>query len=486
MRVALSAPQRVRLRTVLADPAAYIERLLRAPLWDTQRAICAAIRDGARRLAVKSCHSVGKTFLAGRLVPWWLTRYRDGIVVTTGPSQRQIERQLWREVRAGLAHGLVRFPEPLKASLEIAPDNYAIGFSTDEPDRFSGFHGRRVLVIVDEAQALRPDVWEGIEGLRAGGHVVLLALGNPTIVGGPYHDAFGEARASWTTFSISAFDTPNLAGLVPPGFQRAGSLREADRQLVALLEALSPEELERSAWPTLITRQWVLEKWYEWGAHEHPLWDAKVMGRFPRQGSDSLYPLAWLEDARLRDPAPSGAGPVEAGIDIAGPGEDETVLYIRRGREILDLHHWLDPDPRGQALGVLLDWRAKAGVSLVKVDSVGIGYYFGLHLRDFGFRVALVNVGVPSRDPERFKLLKDELAWALRLRLETGDVAGLVDDQTLAQLAAIRYRLNARGQTTAESKEQMRQRGVTKSPDRAEALILAFAPGFDDAGVAIA
>ena len=62
----------------------------------------------------------------------------------------------------------------------------------------------------------------------------------------------------------------------------------------------------------------------------------------------------------------------------------------------------------------------------------------------------------------------------LRVRFEAGDVAGLVDERAISQLATIRYSYNARGQLVIESKEDARKRGV-KSPDRAEAIMLAFA-----------
>ncbi len=42
------------------------------------------------------------------------------------------------------------------------------------------------------------------------------------------------------------------------------------------------------------------------------------------------------------------------------------------------------------------------------------------------------------------------------------------------QLASIRYEINPRGQVQIESKDEARKRGI-KSPDRAEALMLAFA-----------
>jgi hypothetical protein len=62
-----------------------------------------------------------------------------------------------------------------------------------------------------------------------------------------------------------------------------------------------------------------------------------------------------------------------------------------------------------------------------------------------------------------------------RMRFERGDLAGLTDEKTIAQLAAMRYQHNARGQVVIESKDDARKRGV-RSPDRAEALMLAFAP----------
>jgi hypothetical protein len=39
-----------------------------------------------------------------------------------------------------------------------------------------------------------------------------LLLCNPVVNSGDFFDALGD-RAAWTTFGISAFDTPNLAGI---------------------------------------------------------------------------------------------------------------------------------------------------------------------------------------------------------------------------------------------------------------------------------
>ena len=56
----------------------------------------------------------------------------------------------------------------------------------------------------------------------------------------------------------------------------------------------------------------------------------------------------------------------------------------------------------------------------------------------------------------------------------SGDLAGLTDEKTRVQLLGIRYRHDNHGHIVIESKDDARKRGV-KSPDRAEAVMLAFA-----------
>ena len=109
----------------------------------------------------------------------------------------------------------------------------------------------------------------------------------------------------------------------------------------------------------------------------------------------------------------------------------------------------------------------------VVVDSVGIGYNFALHLHDLGFPVVQFNAGQRPIDPERFANLKAEAYWHLREHMESGAICGLNDLETEAQLSAILYRPTSSGRTEIESKEEARKRGQS-SPDRAEALVMAF------------
>jgi phage terminase large subunit len=219
-----------------------------------------------------------------------------------------------------------------------------------------------------------------------------------------------------------------------------------------------------------VTRRWVREKYDEWGPG-HPLWEARVLGQFPTQAEDALISLAWLEAASRR-PAEDTGGPLAAGVDVAGPGEDETVLVVREGPHILALRAWAQADARGAVAAALTPYRTR--LEAVNVDAVGIGYYAARHIEDLGYPVRLVNVGEAAGDAERYRNLKAEFYWGLRQRFQEGQVAGLTDERAIGQLAGIRYAHNARGQIEIERKEEARKRGV-KSPDRAEALMLAFA-----------
>jgi ribosomal protein S27AE len=438
-------------RNTIEDPSLFVEAILGRDIWSKQHEILQSVAK-FQRTAVKAAHASGKTFIAAAAVLWWITKLREAIAVTTAPTWTQVERLLWGEIHDAVDRAKIVYPRPAATSLRLGPGRYAMGLSTNEGVRFQGFHGN-VLIILDEAPGILPEIYEAIEGIRAGGDVRVLALGNPIISSGPFYDAFTANREGWNLITISAFDTPNLQGVT------LGQLQE-----------MPENELDDNPRPYLTTRRWVKEKYLEWGPG-HPLWESRVLGNFPLQSEDALLSLTWLEQAKLRT---DGDGEVVAGLDVAGPGEAETVLCVRQGPRIVLLRFWAGPDPRGDVLAALLPYQSR--LKSVNVDTVGVGHYMAQHLKDYCLPVTAVNVGEAARDKERYSNLKAELYWQFRERAMSGDLAGLTDEKTIAQLAGIRYRHNSRGQIVIESKEDALKRGV-KSPDRAEAVILGFDTG---------
>ena len=452
-------------KKIFNDPSLFAKKYLNSTFWPLQSEIANSICKPHSRTAVKSCHASGKSYLASRIALWFVARYKEAIVITTAPTALQVERVMWGEIHTALSGSGYPYPKANLTELRLDAKRYAIGFTTsvtnqNEGVRFQGFHAEHILVILDEAPGIPEKIWNAIEGARSGGDVRVLALGNPTIPGGPYGDAFTRQRSMWNTFTISAFDTPNLAGLT-----------------LETLLALPDEELDYSVSPYLISRRWVRGMYDQWGT-SNPLWQARVLGQFPEQSDQALISLAWLErakyDAVPLDEIKARIGKhVTVGIDVAGPGEDETVLCLRSGKDVFLLKGWADPEPRGQVVAELLEWWDK--IEVVNVDAIGIGYYFGLHLASLGLPVNLINVTVTGGvDTERYKDLKAQAYWGLRLRLQSGDVRGDLGDKAVGQLSGILYEHNARGQILIESKEDARRKRGMKSPDYAEAVMMAY------------
>lgn len=444
------------------DPALFSDIFLGHDLWPKQRDILYSVATKPKTM-VKACHASGKTFTAADAALWWLARYEDGVVVTTAPTDTQVRKLLWGDISAAVAGSKYPFPVPNQVELRINSKRYAIGFSTsvtqaNQGVKFQGFHSGHILIIMDEAPGVHPGIWDAIEGIRAGGLVSVLGLGNPIINSGPFYDCFSTGREGINCITLSAFDTPNLFGLTIADLLK--------------MEAECPHELDNNERPYLTTRRWVLDRYKEWG-EDHPLYQSKVLGLFPEQSEYSLLSLAWLELAKLREIKTKELDPVHAGLDVAGPGEDETVLTIRCGSQILFTKSWAQEDPRGEVVAQLTAFKSR--LKAVNVDCIGIGWGMYLHLRDiFGSCVVPVNVGAGSLDDEKYLNLKAELYWGLRMRLKAGDMGGLTDDKAIAQLAGLRYETNPRGQILIERKKDAVKRGV-KSPDRAESIMLAFA-----------
>lgn len=449
-----------RVREAVLDPKLFAKVFLNTDIWDTQGEILDSIAHNPRT-AVKACHASSKTFTAALATLWFLSRHSDeAVVVTTAPTWAQVEKLLWGEIHSALMRSRVTFPKPNQTELRIGPKRYAYGISTlvtksDEGVRFQGIHAKNVLVIMDEAPGVDPKIWEAVEGARAGGNVRVLALGNPTIASGPFHTAFTDDRTGWRCFTIDGFATPNMRG-------------------VTLEQLLSPDfenQLDSNPLPYLITRRWIKEKYYEWGPG-HPSWEARVRGQFPKQSPDALLSLAWLEEAAVRNISEKDTDEVVAGIDVAGPGDDETSLTIRRGPRVILHEQTSTSDPRGWVLQRLAPY--KGIIKDVNVDCIGIGWGMYQHIKDFGYPTNPINVCEAANDTEKYADLKSEFYWGLRLRISQGDFCGLTDDKTIGQLAGIRWKANSRGQVEVESKDKARERGV-RSPDRAESIMLAFA-----------
>lgn len=177
-------------------------------LWSKLREVLEAIAQH-QKVALKAGHSVSKTFGIGRIiVPWFKVCFQPSTIITTAPSDNQVRNQLWREIHAGYAaakarglplggrmHILSWDMKPADDILATVPaelrplweKNFAIGFSTsadtatEHATKMHGWHNEWMLVVLDEACGLIPQVTRTVtESLLVDEQCRCIAAGNPT------------------------------------------------------------------------------------------------------------------------------------------------------------------------------------------------------------------------------------------------------------------------------------------------------------------
>jgi hypothetical protein len=136
------------------DPVFFCNNILGTAPWAKQREIMCSVRDNPNTI-VASGHGLGKTRTAAETCLWFLFTHPNSYVITTAPTARQMESILWAEI--GSLYNNAKVPlggRLLRTSLTLDEKWFALGLSTDEGDRFQGFHAENILLIMDEAPAV--------------------------------------------------------------------------------------------------------------------------------------------------------------------------------------------------------------------------------------------------------------------------------------------------------------------------------------------
>jgi phage terminase large subunit len=421
------------------------------------------------------------SFLAACAVLWFLFSFPPSIVITTSPTWRQTSQIVWSEVRS--SYNKSRFPlggtmPPKFPEIQIVQDQWcAMGISTNEPDRFQGYHSRNIFVIVDEAAGVPPEIFEAIDGLLTSENPHLLLIGNPTAIGGAFYEAFKDP--AFCKISISAFDTPNFTecGITEQDIENSTWRAKMPGRTTKNVEGQRMHHGDRYdvPYPGLVNPIWVRERFKSWGK-EHPAYQSRVLGQFPTIGDNCVIPLSWIEAAQARYEDVEFGEPVEAGVDIARFGSDATCICIRRGMKVLPLQVFRKLDLMESA-GIVARAISDYHISNTKIDEIGMGGGPTDRLNELKLPVQGVNVARSAKDQEHFANLRTELWWNLREKLDPNGITNPnpialpKDEELLAELSGVLYKYTSKGQVAIEGKDETKKR-INRSPDRADALVL--------------
>ena len=423
------------------DPVLFVEEMLGAEPFDYQAEFLRALLD-ERKMSVKSGHGTGKSTTASWAMLWFmLLRYPCKVVVTAPTSS-----QLFDAMFAELKRWINELPKELQQLLNVKSDRVELVSAPAEafiscrtaraetPEALAGVHSDNVLLIVDEASGVPEQVYEAAAGSMSGHNATTLMLSNPTRSSGTFFESHNRMAHTWWTRTWSCKDSP------------------------------------------LVSHEFVDEMELRYGP-ESNAYRVRVLGEFPLSDDNTIIPYHLVESAQNRDVVVSDEAMIVWGLDVARFGSDATALCKRQGPIVTELRSWRGLDLMQTTGRIVAEYEALAPSKRpteILVDSIGVGSGVVDRLQELGLPVRGVNVAESPSMGDTYMNLRSELWFKCKAWLEDRSCKLPKDDQLIAELTAIRYSFTSSGKMKAESKDEMRKRGLG-SPDLADALCLTMA-----------
>lgn len=390
------------------------------------------------RVAVLAGHGVGKSTLLSWAALWFLlTRPLSRVAIVAPEFNRQVRGVNFAEMRKWVRRALQPLPVDVLAGRAavhgFGPEWGVVGLPATEPSRIEGLHAEGgLLLLLDECKGISQEVVDALMGALTGGEDSrLLVASTPGGASGPLWRACSDGSGFWAVHRLSSEDSSRV----------------------------SP--------------QWCEDRAAEWG-RESALYQSRVQGRFADAGEGQLFGLSLL--ARALSTTQPNDGPVTLGVDVArSVAGDQNCVCVCRGGRVERFVLWRSPDLMATVARVVHEV-TMTNPRTVRVDAGGVGGGVVDRLRQLRFPVEAVHFGGAARDSARFRNARAEMYWRLREGLERDEISLPENDALLADLGALRYGFDQSGRVLLETKDEARRR-LGRSPDRADALVLATALG---------
>jgi hypothetical protein len=435
-------------------PVEWIKEKLGEHVWSKQAQICESVRDN-RFTAVKSCHQIGKSFIASRIAAWWYDTHEDAYVITTAPSSHQVKTILWKEIRrahkkGGLAGKITEGQVP-----EWKVDGETVGFGrkpadyTNQEDattQFQGIHATNLLVIMDEGSGIPTWLVTAIETLIGNENARVLAIGNPDNPTSEFAKMF-KPGSDYNKITVRYDETPAFTDEVVPDY----------------------------LYDMLISKVWVEERRRKWGERS-PLWFAKVLAEFPVISDDTVFSphVLAIGIATERSSAALRSKQDVAAWDVARMGTDENALYLNKNGYVRLVDMWGRVDTMESVGRIRRHWPNGGSMPSLVIDIGGVGGGPYDRLRELHYNVAPFDGGGRALNPDRYKNRRAEAYWEAREAMEEGliDLEEL-DEDLQAELLEIKFKTTSTGKIQLEEKEEVHKR-LGRSPNRADAFVMSL------------
>ena len=424
------------------DPVLFVKEVLGATPYDYQAEFLDALASGERKMSVRSGHGTGKSTTSSWAMLWYVLLRFPNKVVVTAPTSGQLFDALFAELKRWINE----LPPQLQVLLTVKSDRVELTSAPAEafisartsraetPEALAGVHSQNVLLVVDEASGVPEKVFEAAAGSMSGHSATTILLSNPTRSSGTFFESQTRLASTWWTRRWSCVESP------------------------------------------LVSEEFVDEMRARYGEDSNAF-RIRVLGEFPMADDDTIIPFHLADSAIKRDiEIPDDTKPIW-GLDVARFGADKTALCKRYGNVVTEITSWQGLDLMQTVGRVMAEYEGLSPSmrpSEILVDSIGVGGGVVDRLRELGAPVRGINVGEAPAMGNTYMNLRAELWFKTKGWLEDRSCKLPNDDQLLAELTSIRYAFTPGGKMKAESKDDMRKRGL-KSPDLADALCLTMA-----------
>ena len=399
------------------------------------------------RFATASGHGIGKTTISAWIILFLMSTRPDCKGTVTAGTADQLSSKTgaelgkWHELainkhwfQYNTGRGAMSFKSVERPVTWICEGRTC---RKEEAQSFAGQHAPNAssFYLFDEASIVPVEVYEVREGGLSDGEPMAFDFGNPTELSGPFFDRCkGKLSGRYI-------------------------VREIDSRDVA------------------ITNKKLFAEWIEDYGIDSDFVKVRVLGQFPNMGSLQYIPLNIVEDAMSKRLVEDITAPIVIGVDVARFGDDDSVIFIRKGR---DCRSWKykrfsgadTVQLTGHVIQVVRDFAAlNQPVSAVFVDGTGVGGGVVDNLNTLGYDVIEVNFGASPIDKIAYKRKGDECWGRAKKAMEKGQVCLPNDSKLKDELTQRQFGYTPSLQVQLESKTDMKARGL-KSPDLADAYVL--------------
>jgi phage terminase large subunit len=394
--------------------------------YDWQARTLCAIELG-KPVALATANGAGKsTIILPAAILWFLFNNPRGRCVVTSGSWTQLENQLFSGLRQYSGAPAFRGWSFLDTEVRTPQGGFALGVSTDTPERIEGWHSRPgspLMFVVDEAKGVRDSIYQGIARCTIDYKILASSTGVPQ---GQFYRCFNEERGSWWTLRVPSTECPHITD----------AKREADRRACA-------------HYPHL----------YRW-IHE---------AEFSDDDNGMAIVSSALLRANLENPPVHVAGSRSAFCDFAAGGA-ENVLAVRDGNRIFIAAAWREEDTVQGARQFIAEFeRLKLLPGSIWGDEGGLGTVMCDALRDMRWNINRVNNGAAAKRNDIYLNLGSETWFEAKRAIANREYILPDDPVFIRQATDRRVEYTSTQKLRAESKADMSRRGVS-SPDRADAI----------------